>query len=339
MKKLIILFIALIVILPEAGAAPAQKNILKVLAKNGEVLIRNKKAPAWKTLQRGDSITNADEIKIQQGGYLNLMHPSGRNIELKNTGVYQVASLIQKIPVKQTPLYQRFFRFLFDEIFVTTSDNKNFFPGGAERSLNLDCLIKSKPKEKAGSIPGSPNEDHASLADAEYQRNLIFTVFPKNTVLLETNVDFVWHKKSTLNNYEFKLVDKNDNVIFTKKVFDTTITLDLNSLNLQKNNCYYWYVECGFVKSASFCIYLLTEPEIKSIKDTAEILIKDLKNDKGATPKLLLASYYAEKNCSKEAITYFKEAIKAAPGIKDYENIYNDYLVSIGSMENGKNLK
>ena len=322
MKRIVVTLLVVLICMPCISAPPASKPMFIVIAKNGDAMQHNKKQPAWKNLQRGDTITAAEEIKIPQGGYVNLLHSSGRNLELKTSGVIPVAVLLQKIAPKPSPIYQRLYSYIYGEIIKSNAKNDAFPTAGVERSI---CIT---PAKKA-----TPGEVAVNQYDENYQRTLIPVIYPKNTYTMQPVINFSWIKKENLNNYELKVLDRYDVAVFTKKVFDSTYTIDLQSLNIKKGECYFWFVEAGFYKSNRFCIVLLPENEIKAIKDTVAIIEKEFKSNPGPMLNLALASFYASKNLTKEAAHYYREAANVAPQIKDYADIYKNYLNKIGMAD------
>lgn len=330
MKKIIIIVLIIFCGLE----AFAQKGEFQVLTKSGEVQVKHKSSKKWEKIKTGDNLAKQDEVKLSSGGYLGLYHSgSGQTIELTKAGTYQCTKLAKQISSRKSNLTAKFADYVANELSGSESvfegDQVNMQSTGAvDRALNTEKDKSSKLSSISGldkSTSSSVSQVASWMTSGEKPLNCLL---PRNSYLIDDEVSFVWQKGEKSSNYTFKIVNRNDNHIYSKDLNDTTITVNIKVLGLKNDTNYYWYVVNDGNKSFEYCINRMGDAKVSLIeKDENE-----LKADDELTPlkMVILAAYYEEQNIVPRAIAHYKQVLEASPDNEEFDKLYRRYLKRLG---------
>lgn len=143
-------------------------------------------------------------------------------------------------------------------------------------------------------------------------------------------VDFVWYKNSTVSIYEFVIIDRNDNIIYSTKTSDTTLQINLSDIKLPKGMNYYWYLRSNDLKSDQYCFNWINDYDMKRLNEDIEPLLDGMTKGKDAASLMLLASIYEDENIMNRAIDAYEDALRLEPGVDGYRTLYARFLSRIG---------
>jgi hypothetical protein len=285
----------------------AQDDVFKVIACKGKVTLERTK----KTIAIGSGLTAADQLLIEGPVYLGLVHKTGKAIEIKKEGRVPVSELMKLVSNKQSGM-DKLVGFVVQSV-VGSEGKKNELSGGVERSIAV---------------------------------NKVRMLAPRTTKVIEPEITFTWAgsdgttKEPT---YIFTLSDDHQNVRFKKETKETSLTLNVAQLGLEKDKCYYWSVTQAGSNAQSFesyCVYPISDAESAAI--TAQL--NALKQEQGATPtaldNLMLASFYEQNGLTYKAMGAYREAVKKGEGVEIFADAYAGFLRRINvDSESQKLLK
>lgn len=285
----------------------------KVVTSNGDIQIKRSNSNDWVNLKSGDQLFGDDQIKIGNKGTLALVHANGSTMEQKNSGTYSVKKLASMATAQKSDVTKKFTKYIVSEL----SSNEDMTSDGDHR--------------KQMKITGSVERAMGKAAGIEAK-------YPRSSFFIDKKITFSWYKLESAKEYTFIIKDNAGSKVYEKKVNGTEISLNLDESKMKKGEYYNWHVESNGKSSEDFSIYRMTDDEIAQVnKDVSEI-VGDMGKDAGAIGKLVLASYYEEKNIVNRAVSSYEDALKASPEVKNYKKIFAQYLSRIGLQNEAKTI-
>jgi hypothetical protein len=309
MKRSYSLLVLLILLVFAWSSSFAANEIFRVLAAKGETMVQRDGKGSWSKLITGNQLFGKDNIKINNGAYLGLVHSKGRTLELKKAGTYSASELAKEIVNKNTKVSEKLANYVMSQV-------------GASKDIIGDNDYR-KNMSTTGAV------ERSIQTDALNQGSKIYANCPKRISVIGTEVNFSWSKAKDGNEYEYILTDRFDRPEFTKIIKDTIITINAKELKLNKDEYYFWKVRLTSnpdIKSDEICFSFLSDKKSNSIKDTVRLLKEDVGDD-NAPAKVLLAGFYEQNYLIKEADKAYNEAIKLAPDVEEYQNMYKEFLM------------
>ena len=299
----------------------------KVMAVKGKVqAIKDGKT---EDLKAGASLSKNDKLKLNDvKSYLSLVHSSGKTIELKNQGNYNVSELSSKVAAMKNSVSQRFANYVIDEI-----------------SSSKDLLAKGNVKENMGTTGATERgvvhfntkkmkDDNQPFVQKD---SYIKINTPRKVNYMTQDIAFNWNKATKGKEYEFQISDRFDKPVFTKTLTDTSISVNAASLSLDKDVYYFWKVSLksdNKIKSGDACFLVLSDKKIASIRDTVKLINEEIGAEKNATASIVLAKFYEQNYIIDEAIKSYRAALDQAPDVPEYQNLYKRFLNRINVENN-----
>jgi len=277
-----------------------------VLTTKGDIKVKRENSKKWETLDNGQKLFTKDQIKIKKGAYLSLVHTNGNPIEVNKSGNYSVSKLLSKANTKKSDVTKKFTSFILDEL------------------AESDDLLSS----------GDLSDDMSTLGATEraFVKNGINIRLPKSTYLIDNKIDISWYELKGASSYKFTLRNPDDEVILSKELNSTELSINLDELKVENGECYYWSISADGKDSEEYCLFRMTTKTISEINNDVQNISNELGKD-AALGQLVLASYYAEKKVVNKAIKAFKTAIEISPDVEKYKFLYAKYLRSLGLEE------
>ncbi len=301
--KFVKFFAVLAVCLLAVSSLYAGGYEFKVMAVKGNVKIYDASSKKWESAKTGSQASKNDKIKIHKNAYASLIHKSGKAVELSKPGTYNASAVSKKVAASKSNVSQRFADYLMDEISSSESLEESDYAsqmgttGAVERSLEKPKPIKLN----------SPRKVHFM--------NPVFT--------------FRWKPLKDVKNYKLIISDRFDKPIFEKEARCCSITLNADELDLNRDSYYFWKVRAESDKNKESdyaCFLTLSDKKIGAIKDTVDIIKKELKGGNKASSQIILAAFYEQNYLISQAINSYQKALKYAPNVPIYDNLYKRFL-------------
>ncbi|MBI5325995.1 MAG: hypothetical protein HZB41_12110 [Ignavibacteriae bacterium] len=315
----------------------AQEPEFRVLGKKGNVNSQSKSS-SWTDLKTGDRLFKNDKIKLSGDSYIGLVHSSGKTVEIRKEGTYNISKLTKDVSAFRSSSSERFAKYVIAEI--TSGDallsQKKYKrtmgnTGAVERATGGDVSYMAT----FSSLSGQDLSQYSALNDAiecvvKTDKNYIRIKYPRSSYLIDNKVDFIWYKNNSVSIYEFVIIDRDDNIIYSTKTSDTMLQLNLSELKLLKGTNYYWYIKNNELKSDQYCINWLNDYDMKRLNEDLEPMLDGMAKGKDAASLILLASIYEDENIMNRAIEAYDDALKIEPDVDGYKTLYARYLSRIG---------
>ena len=304
MKKIALL----LVIFATAVSSYAQDEIFKVLITKGnnKAIVASTTTP--QDLIVGKKIYATDKIVVATGGYLGLSHKSGKTIEIKTPGTYEVSKLVAQVNTQNASISSKYVTYV-----------------AGQMTANNEDLAANRYKHMA--VTGS----------VERATDKIKPMAPSKAVVLDELVILKWNSVNVdsvkAKTYLVSFTNLYGEELLVKAVSDTFLILNLAKINLKTEKNIVWSVkvkEATSVKSDDYSfIYVTDEKKATELHNQFAALKAEL-TEQTALNKLILASFCAENKLTLNAMEYYEEAIALEPGVDEFKIVYGKYLADTG---------
>ncbi len=275
-----------------------QGYTFKVLANKGANEVKS--GGEWKPLKTGASLKEGDELKISDNAYLGLVHNSGKTLELKIAGNHNVNDLASKIKVGGSSVASKYADFVLSKMSADGKSSRLSATGAATR---------------AGVNAGI----NVYLPDGSVE------VF-NDQALVE------WAALEGDKTYEVVVVNMFGDELFKTETTESSYKLDLKDDKLASEMAL--LVTIGVkgeedMKSEEVAIKRLPEDKANLVKQNLEELMGEV-NTETALNNYILAGFYEENRLLLDALFYYEEAKRLAPGVESYDDAYEEFLFRNG---------
>lgn len=283
----------------------------KVLAAKGanQVLANG----AWATIKAGAKINSDQKLKVVNGGYLGLIHSSGKTFEIEESGEFSITSLELQVIKGKAGFGEKYANFVADGMFANNNSAGNNYDrtGSVTRgdgdkthiiiyAPKIINALKSKPVTLEWNDCGKGHTYYVSL------KNLFNEEVYGDTALTNSfTIDFsvANFPKTTGGNYLVEIVSLKD-----KRYTTTDRTADQDS-------------EGGF----KYNIHLFDDTQALSIEQSINPMIKTM-DQTSAVDHLVLAMAYEKHNLMVYAVESYSKAQNLAPEVDAYKSQYTEYI-------------
>jgi hypothetical protein len=298
--------IVLIMVFLNFGAIIAKES-LTVLSRSGEVRFRAKTESAWKDLKTGESLDRNHLLKVSIESKVNILQENGKFFTISTPGEYDIDNIITKIKGRKSGFSERFFNTVYNII-----------------SSNIDYFRDNK-YNRENAVSGIVLRNYQSLYPVQS---------PVNSNFINDEVVFKWYQKDTEKTYNFRIKDMYEREVYTKLVTDTTLKLNLSQVGLLKGKYYFWQISNANGRSDENYIFLITDDKTLAIRDSLEILNKELENENDkALQYLVRAQYFEDNNLIYDAYSTYVDLLSKYQGNKDYNKFFVLFLIRHNMMD------
>jgi len=300
MKKFVTYAMALMLLF-SVELVSGQGYTFRVLANKGSNKVKKAGTGQVVALKTGATLNAGDALVASNGAYIGLMHKSGKTIEVRKAGTMAVSDLEKQVKTGKSSVASRYAKFVSDKMNEKASGNYRSrlnATGAVSRAVgdgSLDVMI--------------PDNNNRILGD--------------NTVIR-------WEAESEGATYVVTVRDISDEVIFTTETTKTSINLDLTAEGMQGQPLYLVTVadkNNPEIVSAQKGIVRVEEDD--ELFASLNGLKAEVSEDSPLT-KLIYASFFEENGLLLDALTKYEEAIQMAPEIEDFQELYENFLITNG---------
>jgi hypothetical protein len=308
--KYLSIFLAIFVY---SATAFGQQEVFKILASKGTNKVVS--GGADQKVLIGKKLFAADKIVIGENSYLGLAHSSGKTIELKKAGTYEVSKLSSEVASQNAGVAKKYVDFVAGEMASGDED-------------------MAKNRHKYMAVTGSVEREITELS-------AISSICPQKVFCLADPILLKWRPATKASTYVITITNMSDEPVFTAETNENFVLIDLAKINLKDlpSKTVLWKVGVkGLPDTESVpkaISYVDQNPSISKV-DILEKEAADMRNElkeETALNKFVLASYYQEKGLILEAVANYEAAIKLEPEVEDYKAAYGQFLTEAGLIE------
>jgi hypothetical protein len=292
--------------------AQTKSYTFKVLAAKGTNQLFTK--GQWSNVTSGAVLISGEKVKVADGGYVGLIHSSGKTMELKTAGTFNIADLESKVIQSKSNFGEKYGDFVADGMFASNPNASSNFKntGSATRGVDAPIFVYAPIQIKA--IKSEPLTLHWNNCGGNHTFSVILTDYFG---------DQIYSTKTTTNSatIDFKTLKLNtsDQMSDTQQSFLLTIQ-SLNDPSYTSSS-----TAADAKKGQSYTIELMDESKEKSAT-TAITKIKSQLDPKSAMDYLVLAMEYERQDLMTYAVDSYSKAKNLAPNIDEFSKQYEDYI-------------
>ncbi len=275
----------------------------RVLANKGANQVKKAGASAV-ALKTGETLNANDELIVATGGYIGLMHKTGKTIEVKTPGSQKVSVIEQKLAAKKTSYTSKYAAYIANKMNegTRTRASRMNATGAVSRAVmgaGIAVLVPELSNEVLG--------EHAIIrweTPEGQTEEAMYNVRVQN--------------------------------IFDEVLFEDELTGNSFDLNFQEvpneTNLYRVFISLKDNKdvvSAPIGIKRVERDNMEELLESYEGLKNEVSDD---TPlnKMIFASFFEENGLLVDALTMYEEAIAMSPEIDGFKELYYDFQVVNG---------
>jgi hypothetical protein len=306
MKKYTIIFAFLL----SSTLTFAQDELFKVLVTKGDNKFTSPTNTVAQALLVGKKLSSTDKVIIGTGGYLGLAHKSGKTIELKTPGTYDITKLVGQVNTQNASVSEKYVNYVAGQM---TSSNEDLAANRHKYMAVTGSVERGTEKIK----PIAPTT--ATVLD--------------ELAVLKWNAVKIASTKTFAKAYIVTITNMFDDVLSTQETTDTEIVIDLNKLNLKTEKNLVWTVKVKedptLISDKYNLQYVSDDSKATQLHNQFATLKSEL-GEETALNKLVLASFCADNKLTLNAMEYYEEAIKMEPDVDEYKVLYGKYMEQSG---------
>lgn len=301
MKKVI--FLGLLAVLCSANLVSAQDYVFKILANKGNNAYKSSTPGAdWQPLRTGSALNAGDQVKISEGAYVGLIHSSGKTQELTTAGDYSVDDLASTLTSGNTGVAAKYADFVLTKM---TEEDEDI-------NANYGQYVNA-----TGAVERATSSSKLKL------------MLSASTKVYGNEVVIRWAEGDPSETYTITLFNIFDKVIQEREVEESSLMLNFDDEMMQGQHFVKIKVQVTGVDSLvseQYGIERLTPGKIQSITEEWEALQGQVQEE---TPLnyIVKAGFFEEKGLFLDALTAYEQAIRLAPDVDSFRDMYEEFLV------------
>lgn len=271
----------------------AQEHVFNIVALSGSTKLNN-----GTELKSGDEILSNQTIVVGSGGYVALMHKTGKTIELQTNGTYSVSDLSKKVNAGNNSYASQYSDFVINQMTADGTSNNYSNTGSVTRDImkNIEILL---PKQVS--------------------------------ILKNTAFHVSWVSPRENDTYTIKLLDLFDKVVYKQELSKNETVLNFSELTnlVTDSKTPYLLQVCSNTKKglvSKKIRVIMMETNKEQLISTEFTKLKSELGENTAINSLILASFYEAKGLTVYAAENLENASNQAPKVEHYRKIYLNYL-------------
>ncbi len=286
-----ILFFSLLLF---AWGAQAQ-DLFRVMATKGGVQVAKTVAKDWKNVLTGQKLYEDESLTIPAGGYLALVHKSGKTIELKQAGSFNVGDIASKVSANNVSFSQKYSEYVMNEL-----------TKGDKADINANHRANSK-------VTGS-------VERGEYKG--VFVYLPLKSDVINDKHTVRWMAKKT-SGYNIKFTNMFEETLFATETTDTLYTFDLSKMDLNGEKSVVIIVTSKEEpkithETVRYLLNILDGNKASDLRSQEGQLKAELGPEQSSLSSLILGSFYEKNNLMIDAENSYKTAVALEPEVSEY---------------------
>lgn len=286
----------------------------KVLAAKGSNQFLTK--GQWSSLAAGVSLVSGEKVKVIEGGYVGLIHQSGKTMELKTAGTFNISDLEAKVIQSKTNFGEKYGDFVSDGMFASNPNAGSNYnkTGSVHRGILTPIFLYAPTSIKA--VKSEPLTLHWN--DCGGRHTFVVTmsdyfgneIYAQKTTTNSHTIDFSKIKlQGGLDEMEGI---ENSFVLTIKSLTNPDYTTAVNSTD--KN-----------AGQQSFTIDLVSDSDAKKIAENLNKVKAGLDKN-SALDYMVLAMEFEKLDMMAYAVDCYSKAKTLAPNVDEFKLQYEEYI-------------
>ena len=304
MRNIRLLFIGLTLLV--SSALHAQSFEFRVLANKGQNNVKAAGSADWQPIKTGSTLFAGSEVKLSEGGYMGLMHKTGKTIEIKSAGVHKIVDLSSKVMTKGSSVASQYGEYLMAK--MTASQGDDDISAARLNNLNVTGAV--------------------SRASGDEEEIQIF--LPKTSKVLDMNDSRIkWKQLEESSGYKLFVENLYSETIAEKDITGNTFDLSGLGINIESEGGVFIRItdnQDGELNSGPHAIEMVTGSQKAEIVENLARLKEELTNEDISLNKLVLAMFYEENKLYLHAFSCYHEVLEEYPEVDFYKAAYLEFV-------------
>ena len=286
-----------------ASAVNAQGYTFRVLANKGENKVKKAGTASAVQLKTGATLNSGDLIISAEGSYIGLMHKTGKTTEVRGAGTKRVSDIEKQVSIGSTSVANRYASFVMNKM---------------NESETTDVRARSNA---TGAVSRTVNGAAINV------------MAPSSAEVLGDRTVVRWNKAADMaegETYTVKVKNIFDEIIYEMKTEKTFVELDFTTAEMENEAGLYLVTifksNDEEIASSEVGIKKVKSSDRMDVQENLAALESEVSEDSPLS-KLILASFYEENGLILDALTKYEEAIKMAPDVEDFQQLYEAFLI------------
>lgn len=306
----------------------SSQELFKILgAKNVFVLDATTQRPA----RAGIVLRTETMLRIDAGGYVALVHYTGKSLELRNAGTYKSTELEQRLAQGQASSTQKVATFVLNAM-----GQKNKSDSHRENMNTLGAVARMSTgddKEVTVLVPRMGSVTDSAVFLQWYSDATGGSQTGTGLVLpTQTPKQVPQSPKAVV--YRIEIKSEQGKILHALETTDTALILKPALIGIQRGNLIRWTVNLlGSKVRQEYNVRWLSQDDATALADTLATIQKEFPDTASPLGHILQAMLFERYECYTEAIQHYKTAIHNAPFVYDYNEALNVLTVKLGLNE------
>ncbi len=274
----------------------SQQDYIIVLATQGEISVQKNGVEQWGEVKTGDKLFLGYKLRIGDNGYAAIANSKGLCTDINQKGIYNISEIKDLIKRNYKTSNDKFAHYLM--VLLKKAEEE------ADEMKSWAGVVRVKPD------------------------NIMIGV-PSSSMIIDSSVALQWFPYPGTSNYAVKLINSNDVTLYMKVLKDTSLTVNLNMFDLNKNENYKWVVS-DYSKpdiSSDTNYIVIPDPVTENaIRDSINILDRMFASDTSALNLIVCAKFYDNSKLNFRAFSAYSKAIRLAPNVEIYKKMFAEFL-------------
>jgi len=309
-SKLKTLFSFLFAVLISYGVS-AQDYTFKVTSVKGDAKVNGAALKVGSKIQSGT-------ITVTNGALLNIVHKTGKPLNVSKAGSYKVDVLDKACSAKPGSLSEKYAAYVLKEL--TAGDDGGIGAKNQSKTGSVTRDIVTAPVAFMTPIPLS--EKDVKKKTVVYQGKVTLQWYANSNALGSNKIT----DESAVVGYKFIVSNLMSEQISVIETAETSVTLDMNDSKYANEAAIHYQVIAlgnnGQEWESEEYLIEVDRSSTASIKQDLEALA----GDESALSKLIMAKYFEEKGLVANALYAYEEAVKLSESNEMYKNMYQAFL-------------
>ncbi|MBD1209019.1 MAG: hypothetical protein H9535_11335 [Ignavibacteria bacterium] len=270
-------------------------------------------------------------LRIDAGGYVALVHYTGKSLELRNAGTYKSTELEQRLAQGQASSTQKVATFVLNAM-----GQKNKSDSHRENMNTLGAVARMSTgddKEVTVLVPRMGSVTDSAVFLQWYSDATGGSQTGTGLVLpTQTPKQVPQSPKAVV--YRIEIKSEQGKILHALETTDTSLILKPALIGIQRGNLIRWTVNLlGSKVRQEYNVRWLSQDDATALADTLATIQKEFPDTASPLGHILQAMLFERYECYTEAIQHYKTAIHNAPFVYDYNEALNVLTVKLGLNE------
>jgi len=274
----------------------AQDYEFRVMMNKGDNQVKAQSG-AWEALKSGARLNKGAEVKLADGGYLGLVHKSGKTLEVKDAGTYKIDDLSSQVGAGSTSITSKYADFVMAKM---SEDSKE------------------ENRRKYASVTGA--------VERAADDSGIKVLMPTSADVYTTSPILAWNPVEQ-KKYKVDLKNMFDKSLESFETTESWIKLNLDDPKLAKEPMIIVSVSLAdneTVNSGDYGIKKVTPTEAQSFEDELTEL-KSALTEESSLNRVILAEFFEQNDLIVDALTNYMIAIQLSPDVDYFKEAFDEF--------------